>query len=264
MKTETETKETNLQTFLRYCRYNSGRHMLDSGGAYGRHWEKPAIAEKCPPVVCEARNVKWKGENGIDVCATIETGHFLADKFNVDREVQAQFDEWAAERDETWFESCETFCAEVLGLVKAASDNVYNGEQDLSQVYQWSVWRPAESNGDWIYDDEALTVIFIHTGCDVRGGYSAPLFCRTNGEYVVPLDLCAEFFADSGTDAEGNELTPDELRDIDEKWRSGYHSHPASAVADDCAEVLESAATYFVARLKTGETVRVVPSVPYN
>lgn len=264
METKTATKESNLETFLRYCRWNSGSHFLDSGGAYGRHHEKPPIAKGCVPVVCEARNVNWKGRNGVDVCATIETGHFLADKLNVDREIQAQFDEWAAERDETWFESAETFCSEVLGLEKAASDNVYNGEQDLSQVYQWSVWRTPESNGDWIYDDDALAVIFIHTGCDVRGGYSAPLFCRTNGEYIVPVDHCAEFFAESGTDADGEQLDDDRLREIDEKWRSGYHSHPASAVADDCAEVLESEPTFFRARLKSGEIVKVVPSVPYN
>ena len=105
MKTDTETKESNLDTFLRYCRYDSGRHFLDSGGAYGRHHEKPAIAKNCPPVVCEARNISWKGETRVDVCATIETGHFLADKLNIDREVQTQFQDWAAERDETWFES---------------------------------------------------------------------------------------------------------------------------------------------------------------
>lgn len=264
MTTNTETRETNLQTFLRYCRWNSGRSLLDSGSTYGRHHEKPALAEKCPPVVCEARTFDYREGRRTDVCATIETGHFLADKLNIDREVQAQFSEWAADRDETWFESAETFCEEVLGLYKAASDNVYNGEQDLSQVYQWSVWRAPGATRDWIYDTEALAVIFIHTGCDVRGGYSAPLFCRTNGEYVVPLDHCAEFFAAEGTDENGNELDRDQLAAIGEKWCSGYAARPAGEVERDVAEVLESEPTWFRARLHSGETVKIVPSVPYN
>lgn len=260
----TETKETNLQTFLRYCRYNSGSHFLDSGGAYGRHHEKPAIAEKCPEVVCEARSFDYKGERRVDVTATIETGHFLAGKLNIDREMQAQFEEWAADRDESWYESAQVFCEEVLNLTKAASDNVYNHEQDLSQVYQWFIYQSEGASRDWIYDSDALTVVFIHTGCDVRGGYSAPLFCRSNGEYAVPVDHCAEFYAVEGTDADGNELERDELAEIAEKWSAGYSSHPASRVAEDCEEVLHSEPGHFVARLKSGETVKVVPAVPYN
>jgi hypothetical protein len=41
-------RETDLEIFAKLCRYNSGRHFLDSGGDYGRHFEKPAIGNLNP------------------------------------------------------------------------------------------------------------------------------------------------------------------------------------------------------------------------
>lgn len=211
---------TTIETFAKAARYNSGSHPLDSGGAYGRHHENPTSPADLPLVTL--------GEYG----ATINTAKFLAEHLDVDNDLQDRFDRWAKEPendDLSWFEAGEKFATEVLGLVQRARDNTYNQESDLSQVYIWEVYTPEQDcNGDWLCcDDDTLTVIYIHTGCDVRGGYSYPLFCRPQGEFAVPLDLCAGYYAYE------NNADRDSC-DISEKWQVGYSSYPFGEFDDDC------------------------------
>lgn len=255
------TNVNSLETFAAACRFNSGKSLLDSGDAYGRHWQKPAIALDCSPVIVRAEQRK----HGAEVCATIETAHFLAEALKVDFELQSQFEDWAAEQEGTWFELGERFATEVLGMTQHARDNVYNGENDLSQVFIWEAYSPNDHESDWIYAKDPLCVIYVHTGCDVRGGYSKPLFCRSKGDYAVPVDYCAQFYAESGTDADGVELTEAELQDISDKWCCGYSSHPSYQVEKEIETVLEcdESGQWFTAKLASGETVKIVPSLPY-
>ena len=253
---KTETVKSNFRLFADASRYNSGKHFLDSGGANGRHWQKPPIEEKDFSAVLDV----WRTE----ITGTIETAHFLSNHLNVDRDVQSGFEKWAAEqdKDESWFELSERYAKEVLGLVQRARDNVYNGENDLTQVYIWEVYTPEDDRGDWIFADDALTVIFIHTGCDVRGGYSAPLFCRSNGEYVVPVDVCAEFYVVEARDADGDAIA--ETYTIDERWRSGWSSWPAGQLRDDVERVFTftQTKTTVCAKLKSGEIVKIGVNAP--
>jgi hypothetical protein len=163
----------NFETIAKAFRYNSGKSLMDSGDYYGRHYEKPPLEEKAPIVTIDV----WKTE----VSPTIETARFLAENSEVDFELQERFEEWAAleeNSDMSWFEAGETFATEVLGLVQLVRDNTYNNENDLSQDYVWEVYSESDK-GDWIYDDDAIMVCYAHTGCDVRGGYSYPLFLNT-------------------------------------------------------------------------------------
>ncbi len=52
-------------------------------------------------------------------------------------------------------------------LINGSGGNTYNNENDLSQVFQWTQ----------IEDDCGNTYVILraHTGCDVRGGYTAPV-----------------------------------------------------------------------------------------
>jgi len=151
-----------------------------------------------------------------------------------------------------------------MGLVSRARDNVYNGENDLTQVYAWEVYTPEDDNGDWIYAGDPLVVVFVHTGCDVRGGYSAPIFCRSKGEYAVPVDYVAQFHAEAGR-TDGREMDDDELRAIDERWCAGYSSLPASQVTGDIERVFPwtKTATSVCAKLKSGHIVKIGVEMPY-
>jgi len=248
----TKTFETIAKAF----RHNTGASFLDSGGAYGRHHEKPPIAEEIPMVTIDT----WRNE----INATIETAHFLSETCEVDFELQAQFEEWVEleeNSDLSWFEAGKTFCEDVIGLNQQARDNTYNGENDLSQCYVWEVYTEEISPSDWIYADNALMVCYAHTGCDVRGGYAYPLFLRSQGEYAIPMDLTAEFYAAEGR-ANGEELCDSDLRDIDEQWQNGYTSNPAYHMSKDIERVFGFTKTKdsVVAKLKTGEIVKIYAS----
>lgn len=248
------TKNKNsFEVFASACRYNSGKHFLDSGDNYGRHYEKPPIAEDCNPVAVDI----WKrnGSNP-DISATIETAHFLAAHYEVDEDFQARFENWQADEDGDWFSLAQTFC-ESNGLVSRARDNIYNGENDLSQVYIWEVWTDKEDESpEWIYSESPLVVIHVHTGCDVRGGHSRPIFCRPRGEYAVAVDHVAGYrITESHFDTDG----------LDDRWQVGYSSWPAGEVRRDVERVFTHTikGDSFIAKLKSGEVVRIAAEMPF-
>jgi hypothetical protein len=269
------------------CRYNSGKSLCDSGDAYGRHWQRPPLTGKEPAVTLDV----YENSNGsVDVTATIETYHWLKENFEVDEELHAAFDKWVAEEDPdgTWFELGKRFAQEQLSLHQHARDNVYNGENDFSQVFVWEVYTPNEDESDWIYADEPLVVLYVHTGCDVRGGYSTPLFLRPQGDYAMPIHFCAEYFIAEGTKRDDvliplpqDSLFPGhpvltnadvpipehELRRLDESWQAGYSSYPSGAFSKAIDKVLvrpEPKGDTLTVLLKSGETVTVTASLPYN
>jgi hypothetical protein len=242
----------NFEAIAKAFRHNTGKHFLDSGGAYGRHHEKPPISEESPMVTIDI----WRN----DVSACIETAHFLSETCEVDFDLQNQFEEWVGleeNSDLSWFEAGEKFATEVLGLYQSARDNTYNGENDLSQDYVWEVYTEDESS-DWIYADNALFVCYAHTGCDVRGGYAYPLFLRCGGDYAIPMDLTAEFYISEGR-LNGEEIERDELQNIDEKWQNGYSSNPAYQMSKDIERVFGFTKTKdsVIVKLNTGEIVKI-------
>ena len=237
---------TSFNKFAALCRENTGRHMLDSGGAYGRWHEKPAIVEECPAITLDIY--------GKDVTASIETAHFLAEHYEVLDDIQSEFESWTVDREGDWFSLASDFMAE-RGCKSRARDNVYNGECDLTQVYVWEVWTPEDSHQDWLYNDDAITVIHVHTGCDVRGGYSSPVFCRGVSDYNIAVDHVAEYvITESHYDVE----------DRDERWRCGYASYPAGEMMRDIDRIFTHTVkdNTFIARLTSGEVVRIAAFMP--
>lgn len=269
MSATTAESKAQFDIIASYCRYNTGSHFLDSGSAYGRHWQKPPITkdDKAVTLECWGRGSGNLDDRDPEINATINTAHYLDAGFDLDMEIMARFEEFV-EKDESndnWFEVSNRFCSEVLGLHQHSRENVYNNENDLSQVFVWEVWTENENESDWLYANDALCVIFVHTGCDVRGGYARPMFMRSKGSYSIQFDWVAQFYAAEGTDADGEELVEHELREIDEKWQCGYSSLPSSQLSKDVERVVgfEDGGDTVTVLLKTGETVKVVASMPY-
>lgn len=203
-------------TALEYTRYNSGKHFLDSGFESGRHWQQP----KPPQEDILLGTDPWD--------ASINLTKLLADLFESDIE-GARFYKWANNIPAAgwdWFGLTSEYL-ESRGYVQLARDNTYNGENHLSQNYVYEVWqRPGADVADWIWadNDEVLVVLYVHTGADIRGGYSKPMFGNFDCDYSLPVDNCVEWYLEP---LEGEDLT-DEAESINDNGylSSGYSGNP--------------------------------------
>lgn len=156
---------------------NTGRHMLDSGGHYGRHWEK---------------NAGMTVQNFIDMLpvhvdrfgATLDVFHYLRDRLEYSEGMQAMFEEFASQQpDEGWFALMDEF-PEAYGFEVGQSFNTYNFENLLSQTLQGVTFKAGE---------ECFVLLQIHGGCDVRGGYTAPKAFK-----VTTWEMPEAFYWDAG------------------------------------------------------------------
>ena len=151
---------------LEFTRYNSGTHFLDSGGDNGRIWQRSP-----PP-----NNVI----DGESICLT----GVLVEHFEEDEALNAAYREWVAERDGSWFETTSEFMEE-MGYVSHRRGNTYNYENDMDQCFVYEAWG-LEPDSDWYYSSDVIMTLFVHTGADVRGGYSPPLFGKWRCETNIP------------------------------------------------------------------------------
>ena len=154
---------------------STGSHMLDSGGAYGRHWERNQKRSQSDFENDQPETIT--DENGY-IEREVSVFHFLAgddsaleldyicDNFN---DLNTDCKNWNADSD-AWGVSVEAWndLTECNEIVEGRTFNTYNGESDLSQTLQ----------GGWLtINGEDYLLLQIHNGCDVRGGYTdAKLF----------------------------------------------------------------------------------------
>lgn len=167
---------------------NTGTHMLDSGGAYGRNWERNQGIdfEASPAATLEF----WDRDGSPDIVGTLSVYHWLADRLEYDAKLDRRFYRWAtrgSRADDPWLASAEEFVehlakhydgvhrpeiAGIYGEDKPFTVNTYNGEDMLSQTLQYVYFT---------LDGEPYVLLQIHGGCDVRGGYTRPYAFRVSG-----------------------------------------------------------------------------------
>jgi len=189
---------------------NTGRHILDSGSAYGRHWEEN---QENPPW----ERPEMRVEDGYVV---MNVYHFMERMLGRDDTAVAledalyAFADEPAQKRESWLPIMKRFAqdmsmgtATVEGLMdmglsaedseavvyiqsnmdgEPSSMNTYNNEcGSLSQILQMV------SLGG-LYAD--YWMVQVHGGCDVRGGYTAP---RVYYAYDIPITSEFAFAADN-------------------------------------------------------------------
>jgi len=192
----------DIETVSTYTRQNTGRVLVDSGDAYGRHYDQP--------VPSDGYNVDSDGY--VSISLTHMLAHAAQSVAGVQRLIEDALD---ADERLTWFESGPRVMEE-LGYVQAARDNTCNNENDLDQHFVWEVWQREGSDRDWVWDEQAIVLVYVHTGCDVRWGYSRPLAVRFTHrlESVVPLDMTMCFSpTDEEDDAYEQDHNQSRLRD---------------------------------------------------
>jgi hypothetical protein len=158
---------------------DTGRHPLDSGGAYGRAWERNQ-ARTIEDFEAEPEERYTYRKSGNYLERTVSVFHFLS---------QLDMDELCEEFNAM---PCDYWDAddEVYGVSKVQWDwlkanhvvrvgytfNTYNGDSDLSQILQ----------GSWVeIDDEVYLLLQIHGGCDARGGYTNAKLFTTPEEHMI-------------------------------------------------------------------------------
>ena len=165
---------------------NTGSHMLDSGGAYGRHWSRnqaKTIEDFDNEQEQTIEKSEWTDKDGnvhTEYERTVSVFHYLSeleldhvcDKFN---ELNTDCLEWGG--DISWGVCQEG--ADFLELINMESThqfNTYNGDCDLSQVLQ----------GSWLeMDGDTYLLLQIHGGCDVRGGYTDAKLFKACDYYMI-------------------------------------------------------------------------------
>lgn len=168
MSTITATTDTE-RVIADMLTENTGRHFLDSGSAYGRHWERNQGKG--------LEHFRNQPDAWFDSFGTLHLSvfHFLTARLEYDDEVQQQWENWLenthdVNRYSVW--DMQAF-AEDIGGTGLYGDgaplvvNTYNGEDALEQTIQYVAWHDPEWNVDRV-------LLQIHGGCDVRGGYTAP------------------------------------------------------------------------------------------
>ena len=196
---------------------NTGTHMLDSGGAYGRSWQRNAgktvqdfLAE--PEATCDGWGV------------TLSVFHYLSNRVQFSPLMQARFNEHAElHADEGWLYISESF-AETFADDDSDSWNTYNFDGDcLSQVLQGVTFT---------YHGDAYAIIQIHGGADVRGGYTRPRVFRITScmPECFPFD-CIEYYLECPTD-HTHSLS----------WRGEWTSYEGTSIDDSRAPLFDSVA----------------------
>lgn len=162
--TEPVTTEAVLASMLTE---NTGRHFLDSGGAYGRNWERNAgltVEDFESAPVATFDDSRYGGY------ATIDLYHWLKGRLEYDPVMDRLFRIYVQDSDDYWLQDMESF-AEYMhdGSLREwdrwTTVNSYNDENALSQTIQFT---------QFVHKDQVYVLLQIHGGCDVRGGYTTP------------------------------------------------------------------------------------------
>lgn len=172
--------KTVEQTIFEMMTENTGRHMLDSGGAYGRNWErnqKKTLQDfkDSPAATLEIRY--WEHGKTFEFMPCVNVFHKLTDgcidlddlchTFNAMECDLYNGDYYGTNADQSLWLLENGFAPN-----KDSKDafNTYNWDNNFSQILQGQFLTHESS-------DETYLLLQIHGGCDARGGYTdAKLF----------------------------------------------------------------------------------------
>ena len=209
---------------------NTGIHGMDSGGAYGRHWQRNQGMTKAD----------WEAlPSGFmmdDAYPVIRAYHYLKDRLIITEASEALNREFRAiyDADPDVMNTDHETLLERMGY-ESQGGYTYNHDNRLSQDFVWSNF---EVGLEW------FTVLSTHNGADARGGFSTPYvfaICGANDYWVCDIDRAGLYCAAchiSGEDVPYSRVDwyylgtfdatlpgmgePDRQREAPEGWEPGH------------------------------------------
>lgn len=187
---------------------NTGKSLLDSGSHYGRHYERNQEINSMEDTPVSTHEIRNYNDDEIELLSHVSTYHFLkyrVEYTNESHQLTKQFYRYTHNEqsleDESW-----TTCMDML--FGDCSVNTYNHEHNVDQVLQfhtftlegvgWDTERnPRPEDREFVVGDRIVraepdihgdyVALQIHNGCDVRGGYTAPVvfYLPHGGDYLV-------------------------------------------------------------------------------
>jgi hypothetical protein len=203
---------------------NTGANFLDSGGAYGRAWQRNRGVVNWSDMPEKSVKVEiWSGKWELSI--TTNVFPYLVNRLELNKETTVlnrdfkQFANRAENKGESLYSLMEPF-AEYLGCETKGSFNTYNEDSTLSQVLQGYVLDLGTRG--------LFVMLQIHGGCDVRGGYTDPyIFADTQGDEFPSI-----MYEDHDIRADCK-CTGSHSNDC------GYHWYTENSPADKCEKLTE-------------------------
>ncbi|MDP2692310.1 MAG: hypothetical protein Q8O88_01560 [bacterium] len=191
-----------LKTVLKaIMQENTGIHFLDSGQDDNRHWQRNQKIQdwdKQPLYSYDQQEI------------TINLYPFLLKHLeitDISEALNNKFKRYMKKSDGSYLNDMEVFI-KAEGTVLDSVFNTYNGDSMLSQVLQGIVFT---------FNNEHYIILQVHTGADVRGGYTIPQVFKLDYDSFICGDNNAnvktergEYGTDDGYsfyDAEGKTKT---------------------------------------------------------
>lgn len=212
----------------RLLRQDTGRHFLDSGGAYGRHHERNAV-------LTDAELVDW------DFRLVVRPTHFevsrnvanyLYEGFDFDREHTNRlmaFSRSTKFKQEDWTDCLKAYLESVDGcFLSGKSGNTCNYQTLLTQSVHYVGIDLPDRCGDYY-------AVRVHQGCDLRGGY---------GEFVI-AEATDEMFSFSNATMyckNRHYLTTDDAY----RWYLDGDCSSASTFTDDNLKIASNAHSWWL------------------
>lgn len=162
---------------------NTGSHMLDSGGAYGRAWQQRRKTEdfrKKPQMILEVWDQSFT--------LMVDLFHFL-DAFlevnNDSEDLQAEFEKWTEESEYSGLGALDAFAEYLTELGRDEGDSECTEHGRTFNTYNFDNMLDGTIQGTWLtVDGEDYLALQIHGGCDVRGGYTDPHIFKAYPEHM--------------------------------------------------------------------------------
>lgn len=169
-------------------KYDENGKYIGSSSGYGRHWEINKYRDFQNEPESKVKFTIYNGKVDVDVTHNIY--HWLNERVDLEPELDElfhgrflkevdpddschwlglmeEFPEWLSKQEDENGDLIYGDATGIYGNGNPFTDNVYNHENLLSQIFQFTYFELPDRN-------ERYVILQIHGGCDVRGGYTDP------------------------------------------------------------------------------------------
>jgi hypothetical protein len=148
---------------------STGEHFLDSGGAYGRHWQRNQKKS-----LNDFKNEKYiTFDNDCDI-ATKSLFHHLTESLTFNSKLTNKLNNWIKKDKYHYSDNPKGRCNDLESVEQFMSEFIYP-DRKIYTNYTYNEDNVLSQDIQFIYSEIYETDIIalsIHNGCDARGGFT--------------------------------------------------------------------------------------------